>query len=291
MTGVQFERYLQDLLGSQGYRVSLTRASGDLGVDLIACRAQDRIAIQVKRHNANVSRRAISDAVAGMQHYRCNRAMVITNSHFTPGAIVLARSTSCTLVNRDRLAQWILQFQAGKSLSQSKANFDATPKQRPNIKRILPRGTLRIVLLWLGLACFALWLLSRLPTIQSPQSTYSSPLSTPTITVSSTPVVSLPQASAKDTPSVQLKNTELASAAPQSSAPRAVPAYVILRAPVFFKVGDSKRSDQVVAIPVGTKVRIVKVDGLRLQIERDGKYKYVPISDTDYSDRLSGKVR
>lgn len=115
MTGVQFEQYLQKLLGSQGYSVSITRATGDLGVDLIACRAQDRIAIQVKRHNAKVSRRAISDAVAGMQHYRCNRAMVITNSHFTPGAITLARSTSCTLVNRDLLVQWILQFQAGKT--------------------------------------------------------------------------------------------------------------------------------------------------------------------------------
>jgi restriction system protein len=115
MTGVQFEQYLQKLLYSRGYRVSITRVSGDLGVDLIACRAQDRIAIQVKRHNAKVSRRAISDAVAGMQHYRCNRAMVITNSHFTPGAITLARSTSCTLVNRDLLVQWILQFQAGKT--------------------------------------------------------------------------------------------------------------------------------------------------------------------------------
>jgi restriction system protein len=115
MTGVQFEQYLQKLLYSRGYRVSITRVSGDLGVDLIACRAQDRIAIQVKRHNTKVSRRAISDAVAGMQHYRCNRAMVITNSHFTPGAITLARSTSCTLVNRDLLVQWILQFQAGKT--------------------------------------------------------------------------------------------------------------------------------------------------------------------------------
>jgi restriction system protein len=117
MTGVEFEQYLQKLLGRQGYSVSITRATGDLGIDLIACRARDRIAIQVKRHNAKVSRRAVSDAVAGMQHYRCDRAMVITNSHFTPGAIMLARSTNCTLVNRDLLAQWILQFKGTSSLS------------------------------------------------------------------------------------------------------------------------------------------------------------------------------
>ena len=34
MSGVEFERYLQALLTSQGYAVTLTKASGDLGVDL-----------------------------------------------------------------------------------------------------------------------------------------------------------------------------------------------------------------------------------------------------------------
>jgi restriction system protein len=115
MSGMQFEQYLKKLLISRGYRVSMTAASGDLGVDLIACGTQERIAIQVKRHIGKVSRRAISDAVAGMQHYQCNKPMVITNSHFTPGAIMLAQSTRCTLVDRDELAQWIMQFQAGKS--------------------------------------------------------------------------------------------------------------------------------------------------------------------------------
>jgi HJR/Mrr/RecB family endonuclease len=113
MEGVEFERYLQKLLSSQGYTVSMTRASGDLGVDLVAVRGADRVAIQAKRHKCKVSRRAISDAVAGMQHYRCTRAMVITNNHFTPGAVTLARSTNCTLVDRETLAQWIIQMQSG----------------------------------------------------------------------------------------------------------------------------------------------------------------------------------
>ncbi|MBV8101041.1 MAG: restriction endonuclease, partial [Verrucomicrobia bacterium] len=86
-------------------------ASGDLGVDLIASKGQDRIAIQVKRYGGTVSRRAISDAVAGMQHYRCNQAMVITNSRFTPGAITLAKSTQCSLIDRDELVKWIIRFQ------------------------------------------------------------------------------------------------------------------------------------------------------------------------------------
>jgi len=70
MSGPQFEQYVQKLLADRGYRVSRTVASGDLGIDLVASRTQERIAIQVKRYTGRVSRRAISDAVAGMQHYR-----------------------------------------------------------------------------------------------------------------------------------------------------------------------------------------------------------------------------
>jgi len=114
MDGVQFQEYLQKLLASQGYSVSLTRATGDSGVDLIASHGKDRIAIQVKRHSAKVSRRAISDAVGGMRLYSCNQAMVITNNYFTPGAILLARSNDCILVDRDLLIQWVLRFRAGK---------------------------------------------------------------------------------------------------------------------------------------------------------------------------------
>src|SRR5258708_3330560 len=152
------------------------------------------------------------------------------------------------------------------------------------------RDSLRIVLLCSGSACIALWLVSRLTTIQPNHSTYSPPASASIAPFSATPPVTLPQASATITPSEQLKNAELASVTPKSSAPRAIPAYVILRAPVFFRAENSKRSAEAVAIPVGAKVRVVKVDGSRLQIERDGKYKYIPISDTDFSDRLAGKV-
>jgi restriction system protein len=89
----------------------MTKASGDLGVDLIASNDTSKIAIQAKRYESKVSRRAISDAVAGMRHYKCNRAMVITNNYFTPDAIKLAKSAGCMLIDRDVLADWIIEFQ------------------------------------------------------------------------------------------------------------------------------------------------------------------------------------
>ena len=111
MTGIEFEQYLQRLLTNQGYDVGMTAASGDLGVDLIASRDGDKIAVQAKRYSTNVSRRAISDAVAGMYHYGCNKAMVITNSYFSPGAVILAEATECILIDRDTLAKWVNEFQ------------------------------------------------------------------------------------------------------------------------------------------------------------------------------------
>jgi restriction system protein len=91
------------------------KASGDLGVDLVATRNNERIAIQAKRYSDLVSRQAVSDAVAGINYYRCNRAMVITNRYFSPGAITLAQSTGCILIDRDTLAKWINEFQSPRS--------------------------------------------------------------------------------------------------------------------------------------------------------------------------------
>jgi restriction system protein len=111
MTGVDFELYLERLLLAHGYVVQLTKGSGDLGVDLIATRGAEMVAIQAKRCSSKISRRAVSDAVAGMLHYRCNKAMVVTNSYFTSGAAALAQSTNCVLVDRSVLTLWILSYQ------------------------------------------------------------------------------------------------------------------------------------------------------------------------------------
>jgi restriction system protein len=110
MSGHAFEQYVARLLQDQGYRATLTKGSGDFGVDIVAQKNGARYAVQCKRQRKVVSRRAISDAVAGKHYYDCSEAMVVTNSYFTPGAIELARSTRCILVDRDKLAEWIAEF-------------------------------------------------------------------------------------------------------------------------------------------------------------------------------------
>ena len=148
------------------------------------------------------------------------------------------------------------------------------------------QAALRIVLIFSGVGCVALWIVSRFITIQTTQNTSVPPSWTPIASATGS-AVALPQAS---TGNSLLENSQPAST-PRSPAPRAVPAFVVLRVPVFFREDDSKMSGEVVAVPAGTKVAVVKVEGSLLQVEREGKYKYVPITDTDFFDRLAGKVR
>jgi HJR/Mrr/RecB family endonuclease len=65
MTGIAFEQYLSWLLGCRGFVVAATPATGDLGVDLVATAHGTKIAIEAKRQQKPVSRRAVSEACCG----------------------------------------------------------------------------------------------------------------------------------------------------------------------------------------------------------------------------------
>ena len=107
MTGNEFECYISQLLQKQGYKTEIQGGAGDLGIDIIAMKEDERLAIQCKRFSQKVSRRAVSAVVAGMHHYKCNQAMVVTNNYFHKGAIELAKSNNVQLVDRDTLNRWI----------------------------------------------------------------------------------------------------------------------------------------------------------------------------------------
>lgn len=108
MSSGEFEQYVGKLMKRRGHKTKVIGKAGDMGVDVVAQNGAKKYAVQVKRYNQPVSRRAVSDAVAGKEHYGCNAAMVVTNNYFTKGAMDLARSTKCQLVDRDTLADWIV---------------------------------------------------------------------------------------------------------------------------------------------------------------------------------------
>lgn len=111
MTGVDFERYVGEILRTQGYSISYTSASHDYGVDIVAQKDGIKYGVQLKRYTFAVGRAAISDVVAGMAYYKCQKGIVVTNNYFTPEAKQLAAVNNCLLVDRDKLSAWILEFQ------------------------------------------------------------------------------------------------------------------------------------------------------------------------------------
>lgn len=46
MTGAQFEQYVAEVLRRGGYEVEPTKATGDFGVDLVARRGAEIVAVQ-----------------------------------------------------------------------------------------------------------------------------------------------------------------------------------------------------------------------------------------------------
>lgn len=109
MDGLMFEKYLAELLRSRGYSGIVLSERFDLGVDIIAVKDAVRWGIQAKRYSGTVKADAVRQVVAGLTAYKCQRAMVITNSHFSRPAKKIAESNNCVLVDGDQLSEWIVQ--------------------------------------------------------------------------------------------------------------------------------------------------------------------------------------
>lgn len=107
MTGLEFERYIANLLKHHGYTNVRLTEKYDYGVDIIAEKDGIRWGIQVKRYSGLVKADAIRQVVTALKKYDCDRAMVITNSTYSMVAKDLASFNNCVLIDREILLQWI----------------------------------------------------------------------------------------------------------------------------------------------------------------------------------------
>lgn len=105
MSGAEFEAYVGCVLRHNGYVVDFTKATGDFGVDLVARRDTDVIAVQCKRRIKPVGAAAVQQVVAGAVMYQCLSTMVISNQSFTSAAVALAERHKCLLIDRSELSR------------------------------------------------------------------------------------------------------------------------------------------------------------------------------------------
>jgi len=110
LDGKMFEKYLEVLFEKLGYKVEGTRYIGDYGADLIIQKDNVKTVVQAKRYKGKVGVRAIQEAVAAKGYYNCDKAMVITNSHYTHQAEELADRNGVELWNRKDLIRNLLRI-------------------------------------------------------------------------------------------------------------------------------------------------------------------------------------
>ena len=104
-TGEAFELYLKEIFINLGYKVELTKASGDQGADLVIIKNEIKTVVQAKFYSNTVGNKAVQEVVGAIKFYNADRGMVITNSTFTKSAIELADANSIELVDGKKLEQ------------------------------------------------------------------------------------------------------------------------------------------------------------------------------------------
>lgn len=114
MDGVEFEKYVAELLRRNGFHNLSFTERYDYGVDIIAAKDGVRWGIQAKRYSSTVGADAIRQVVTGLRIYGCDKAMVITNSTYSGFAKKLAAGNDCVLIDRVGL----------RKLERGEANFN-----------------------------------------------------------------------------------------------------------------------------------------------------------------------
>ena len=105
MSDNEFEMFIAKLFTNLGYQAETTKKSGDQGVDVIAKKGNQTVAVQVKHYNQPVGNHAIMEVVGGATFYKATLCYVVTNNYFTKSAKELAASNNVILWDRDRLTE------------------------------------------------------------------------------------------------------------------------------------------------------------------------------------------
>lgn len=109
MDGHTFEYWCAELLRQNGFTdVSVTPGSNDQGIDVLAYKDGLKYGVQCKCYSNDLGNKPVQEATAGRAVYGCDIAVVMTNRHFTKGAVEAAKATGVWLWDRDKLAQMVI---------------------------------------------------------------------------------------------------------------------------------------------------------------------------------------
>jgi len=110
----RFESYIETLVQSRGMQTMQTIQSDNNEHVFIAQKGRKTILVQLFQQKEPINAKVVHKSVMRRTHYGYNGVMLITTGNFTPAAKRLAFSHRCSLVDRQQLARWVLDFQEGR---------------------------------------------------------------------------------------------------------------------------------------------------------------------------------
>lgn len=92
MTPKEYEQYIANIFQKQGYKTIVTPYSNDWGIDVIAIKGKEKIAIQAKMYGnkRKVNRATIMQLYGAMAYQDCTKAVIATNGELLDDAISVA---------------------------------------------------------------------------------------------------------------------------------------------------------------------------------------------------------
>lgn len=104
MTPKEFEQFVAEYYQRQGYETEITPYSGDYGVDVIAQKGEERIAIQAKMYgnsSRKVNRETIMQLFGAMTYRQCSKAVIATNGKCMEDAVEVANKLGVEILYFD----------------------------------------------------------------------------------------------------------------------------------------------------------------------------------------------
>lgn len=98
----QYEEMVAEYYRVKGYSVELTAYTNDYGVDCLACRDGERIAVQAKMYGKGiraVNRKMLMELYGAMRYFDCHRAVLVTDGELLSDAWEVAAKLSIEVVH------------------------------------------------------------------------------------------------------------------------------------------------------------------------------------------------
>ena len=122
LTGVEFEKFMEELLGANGYLdAQVTGKAGDQGGDILAYKDDEKLIFQAKNYalNHKITNSAVQEVLGAIAYYGADKGIVVTNSFFTSSAKELADVNNISLWDRRVVSQMLEVYNNGNDDNQA----------------------------------------------------------------------------------------------------------------------------------------------------------------------------